>query len=66
MAGDLTHRWQDALTGCTIEDLRFGHPRADELSEVSRLLGIEESVTTTDQRRIVAVPRTPERRLELA
>ena len=61
-----THPSQGAPSGCTIEGLRFEHPRADELSEALRALGLEGNVTTADQARIVALLRTPKGRFELA
>lgn len=64
-ARDSIHPSQDAPSGCMIEDLRFDHPRGDELSAMLRSLGLEANVETADQARIVAVLRTPKQRVEL-
>jgi hypothetical protein len=64
-AGDSTHPSKDAPTGCTIEDLRFEHPQADELKSALRSMGLEANVATADRARIIAIIQTPNGRLEL-
>lgn len=65
-ASDSTHPSKDAPGGCTIEDVRFEHPRADELAAALRAMGLEANVATADQVRIVATIQTRKGRIELA
>ena len=64
-ASDSTHPSKDAPAGCTIEDVRFEHPRADELAGALRAMGLEANVRTADQVRIVAMIQTRKGRVEL-
>ena len=65
-ASDSTHPSQTAPPGCTIEDLHFEHPRADELRSTLRTLGLAAKVAGADHARIIATLHTPNGRLELA
>jgi Glyoxalase-like domain len=65
-ASDSTHPSKNAPTGCVMEDLRFEHPRADELGAAWRAIGLEANVATGHQVRIVALVQTPKGHLELA
>jgi hypothetical protein len=65
-ASDSTHPSKNAPAGCVIEDLRFEHPRADELTAALRAIGLEANVATADQVRIVAMIQAPKGRFELA
>ena len=65
-ASDSTHPSKDAPEGCMIEDLRFEHPRADELAAALRAIGLEANVATADQVRIIARIQTRKGRVELA
>jgi hypothetical protein len=64
-ASDSTHPSSSAPAGCTIEELRFEHPRAEELRAALRTIGLEAKVGKSDEARIVAVIRTPKEHLEL-
>ena len=58
-ATDTTHPSKSAPSGCELEDLRFEHPRADELRVALGAIGLEANVARADQARIVARIRTP-------
>jgi Glyoxalase-like domain len=64
-AGDSMHPSQNARVGCVIEDLRFEHPRADELVRTLRTLGLEAKVAQADEVGIVALVQTLTGRVEL-
>jgi hypothetical protein len=64
-AGDSTHPSKNAPVGCVIEDLRFEHPRADELVRTLRTLGLEAKVAQADEAGIVALVQTLTGRVEL-
>jgi hypothetical protein len=64
-ASDSIHPSKSAPSGCVIEDLRFDHPRADELAAALRAIGLEADVVAADQARIVAIVQTPNGRIEL-
>ncbi|HEX4807847.1 MAG TPA: hypothetical protein VH325_02900 [Bryobacteraceae bacterium] len=48
-----------------LPELRFEHPRADELGAALRAIGLEVNVAKADQVRIVAIVQTPTGRVEL-
>lgn len=56
-ANDSQHPSTNAPGGCVIKDLRFEHPRADELVVILRTIGLEANVGTADHVRIVAIVR---------
>jgi hypothetical protein len=64
-ASDSTHPSKDAPGGCTIEDLRFAHPRAGELRAALRSIGLEANVATADEVQINAVLQTARGRVDL-
>lgn len=64
-ASDSTHPSKNAPSGCVIEDLRFEHPRADELRAELLALGLVANVARADQVRIIAMIQTPKGRIEL-
>lgn len=64
-ASDSTHPSSTAPAGCTIEEFRFEHPRAQELRDALRTMGLEAKVGKSDEARIVAVIRTPKRYFDL-
>ncbi len=64
-ASDSTHPSKNAPRGCAIEELRFEHPRADELRAALRAIGLEANVVRAEQVRMVAIIQTPKGRVEL-
>jgi hypothetical protein len=65
-ASDSRHPSKDAPGGCTIEDVRFEHPRAAELKAALRAIGLEANVRMADRARIIAMVETPKGQVELA
>ncbi len=65
-ASDSPHPSKNAPGGCVLEDLRFEHPRADELRAALRAIGLEANVATANQVRIVGMVQTPNGRVEVA
>jgi hypothetical protein len=63
---DSPHPSKNAPGGCVIEDIRFEHPRADELVAALLALGLEANVETADHVRIIALLHTPKGRIEFA
>jgi hypothetical protein len=64
-ASGSTHPSQSAPPGCSIEDLRFEHPRPQELRAIFDAMGIEANVRRADQARIIASIETPRGEIEL-
>jgi hypothetical protein len=64
-ARDSAHPSENAPRGCTIEDLHFEHPHADELRAALTAIGLEASVVKMNFARIIAMIHTPRGRLEL-
>jgi hypothetical protein len=65
-ASDSRHPSQSAPNGCTLEDVRFEHPRANELAAALEAIGLQTHVATANQVRILASVQTPKGRIELA
>ena len=64
-ANNSAHPSKSAPAGCVIEDLRFEHPRGDELGVALRAIGLDAKVTKADHARIIAILQTPRGRLQL-
>jgi hypothetical protein len=63
-ATDTRHPSKNAPGGCVIEDLRFEHPRPDELRATLQASGLEAHVAKAEQVRIIASVQTPKGRVE--
>ena len=65
-ASDSPHPSKSAPVGCVIEDLHFEHPHANELGAALRAIGLDVTVATANQTRIVGTIQTPRGSMELA
>lgn len=64
-ASDSVHPSASAPRGCTIQELRFEHPRPDELKLALASVGLEARVAKASEARIIGAIQTPKGRLDL-
>jgi hypothetical protein len=65
-ASDSIHPSESAPSGCVIEDLRFEHPRADEVASALHTMVLDANVASADEARIIARVHTANGRVQLS